>query len=148
MDAQTINALAPSTSAIEFKIDTDGQALMRVKETGTVTLYFAHRPANATAGKVYLHDASGRKYAVGTMWRNGDTVMASWPHTSVRFHQESYRARGTAQRPSDRVTGWERWIGGRYYSFARVVYGDTRETVLRVFRGRTTETLHEIRFND
>lgn len=129
------------TGQVEFKIDTDGQALMRVKDSGTVALYFAHRPKASTPAKAFFLDRTGRKYGVGTVYREGENKVAAWPLTSVRFHGETYNLRGTKARPSDVVTTFERWISGRLYTVTRMWWPLDRVTTVRLYDGRTTTVL-------
>lgn len=56
---------------------------------------------------------------------------------SERRNVESYRMRGT-----DRVYSYNRTINGKLYSFSRVRWG-SGETTVRVWRGETTEVLHQ-----
>jgi hypothetical protein len=126
---------------VEFKTDTDGQALMRIKESGVVALYFAHRPKMSTPAKAFFLDRTGRKYGVGTVYREGENKVAAWPLTSVRFHQGTYNLRGTNARPSDRVFTFERWISGRLYTVTRMWWPMDKVTTVRLYDGTTTTVL-------
>jgi len=134
---------APNDSQVEFKVNADGQAFMRVKDTGTVMLYFAHKPAEVPSGDAVpgLRDGTGRLYAWGFAEINGELMLVAWPYASPRLNRETYRARGTAKRPSDRITSFDRWISGRLYHITRVWDGATGITDVTLFKGSSTQIL-------
>lgn len=65
-----------------------------------------------------------------------------------RKDAETYRMRGTATRPSDKVTRWERRIGSKTYDFSRVAWegGRMGYTLSSTLAGTTVVT-HMWEFN-
>lgn len=86
---------------------------------------------------------TARESAMVEAYRRGEMIKAPAMAISPRFDVESYGMRGHAGRRSDRVTHFSRLINGNRFDFSRIVWGDTGETTLRVYEGRTTNVLHE-----